>query len=77
MSVPPPSEHHLRCLLHVQMRPADRPHLCRIPAPAGAERAALRHLTFWRDGFELGRGTALRRYDDPAQAAVLAQINAG
>lgn len=40
-------------------------------------RAAVRYLTFWRNGFELGRGTPLRRYDDPVQAAVLAEINAG
>ncbi len=60
------------------MRPADRPHCTRWPpAPAGGERATVRYLTFWRDGFELGRGTALRRYDDPTQAAVLATINAG
>ncbi|KJA18690.1 hypothetical protein HYPSUDRAFT_45028 [Hypholoma sublateritium FD-334 SS-4] len=49
----------------------------RTPAPADQERAAVSYLTFWRNGFQLGRGTPLRRYDDPAQAAVLAQINAG
>ncbi|KAF8953670.1 SEP domain-containing protein [Flammula alnicola] len=37
---------------------------------------AIRHLTFWRDGFHFGDGE-LRRYDDPAQARILAEINAG
>lgn len=40
-------------------------------------RAAVRYLTFWRNGFELCRGTPLRCYDDPAQAAVLAEMSAG
>ena len=37
---------------------------------------AIRHLTFWRDGFQVEDGE-LMRYDDPAQAQILAEINAG
>jgi len=40
------------------------------------EETAIRHLTFWRDGFQVEDGE-LMRYDDPAQAQVLAEINAG
>jgi hypothetical protein len=41
-----------------------------------AEETAIRHLTFWRDGFSVEDGE-LRRYDDPAQAQILSEINAG
>jgi UBX domain-containing protein 1 len=41
-----------------------------------AEETAIRHLTFWRDGFSVEDGD-LRRYDDPAQAHILSEINAG
>ena len=41
-----------------------------------AEETAIRHLTFWRDGFSVEDGD-LRRYDDPAQAQILSEINAG
>lgn len=41
-----------------------------------AEDTAIRHLTFWRDGFSVEDGD-LRRYDDPAQAHILSEINAG
>lgn len=37
---------------------------------------AIRHLTFWRDGFQVEDGE-LRRYDDPAQSQILAEINSG
>ncbi|KAF7362715.1 SEP-domain-containing protein [Mycena venus] len=37
---------------------------------------AIRRLTFWRDGFTVEDG-ALMRYDDPANADVLAAIHAG
>jgi len=50
-----------------------------IPDPSaqeGEEETAIRHLTFWRDGFQVEDGE-LRRYDDPAQAQVLSDINAG
>jgi len=48
-------------------------HICwRCPA----EETAIRHLTFWRDGFSVEDGE-LRRYDDPAQAQILSEINAG
>jgi UBX domain-containing protein 1 len=41
-----------------------------------AEETAIRHLTFWREGFSVEDGE-LRRYDDPAQAQILSEINAG
>ncbi|KAH8986796.1 hypothetical protein EDB86DRAFT_2953473 [Lactarius hatsudake] len=44
--------------------------------PSPAEETAIRHLTFWRDGFSVEDGE-LRRYDDPAQAQILSEINAG
>jgi len=44
--------------------------------PRAAEETAIRHLTFWRDGFSVEDGE-LRRYDDPAQAQILSEINAG
>lgn len=51
-----------------------------IPDPNGppnpVEETAIRHLTFWRDGFSVEDGE-LRRYDDPAQAQILSEINAG
>ncbi|KDR72801.1 hypothetical protein GALMADRAFT_252068 [Galerina marginata CBS 339.88] len=50
-----------------------------IPDPsaeAGEQQTAIRHLTFWRDGFQVEDGE-LMRYDDPAQAQILAEINAG
>ncbi|KAJ7857492.1 hypothetical protein B0H14DRAFT_3639106 [Mycena olivaceomarginata] len=37
---------------------------------------AIRRLTFWRDGFTVEDGP-LKRYDDPANADVLAAIHAG
>jgi len=37
---------------------------------------AIRHLTFWRDGFSVEDGE-LMRYDDPANEQVLTEINAG
>ncbi|GLB42820.1 putative SEP-domain-containing protein [Lyophyllum shimeji] len=36
----------------------------------------IRHLTFWQDGFTVEDGDLLR-YDDPNNAELLAQINAG
>ncbi|KAF8953673.1 hypothetical protein BDZ97DRAFT_1871242 [Flammula alnicola] len=51
-----------------------------IPDPSAEEgeeeETAIRHLTIWRDGFQVEDGE-LRRYDDPAQAQILAEINAG
>ena len=41
-----------------------------------AEGTAIRHLTFWRDGFSVEDGD-LMRYDDPANDQILAEINAG
>jgi UBX domain-containing protein 1 len=41
-----------------------------------AQQTAMRDLTFWRDGFSV-EGGELRRYDDPAQAQILSEINAG
>ncbi|KAJ7076643.1 SEP-domain-containing protein [Mycena belliarum] len=42
----------------------------------GAEETVTRRLTFWREGFTVEDG-ALMRYDDPANADVLAAIHAG
>jgi len=50
-----------------------------IPDPSaedGEQETAIRHLTFWRDGFQVEDGE-LRRYDDPAQSQILAEINSG
>ena len=38
--------------------------------------ATIRHLTFWRNGFQVEDGE-LMRYDDPEHARTLAEINAG
>jgi UBX domain-containing protein 1 len=35
-----------------------------------------RHITLWRQGFQIEDGE-LRRYDEPENAAILAQINSG
>jgi len=40
------------------------------------ETTAIRHLTFWRDGFSIEDGE-LMRYDNPANEQILAEINAG
>ena len=40
------------------------------------EETAIRHLTFWRDGFSIEDGE-LMRYDDPANEQILNEINAG
>lgn len=40
------------------------------------EETAIRHLVFWRNGFQVEDGE-LKRYDDPEQAQILAEINAG
>ncbi|KAJ7154922.1 SEP-domain-containing protein [Mycena crocata] len=50
-----------------------------IPGPSSQqpdEETAVRRLTFWRDGFTVEDGP-LMRYDDPANADVLAAIHAG
>ncbi|KAI0740075.1 hypothetical protein C8Q76DRAFT_706640 [Earliella scabrosa] len=51
-----------------------------IPDPnaqnAEPEETAIRHLTFWRDGFTVEDGE-LMRYDDPANEQILNEINAG
>ncbi|KAF9478749.1 SEP-domain-containing protein [Pholiota conissans] len=50
-----------------------------IPDPSaeeGEEETAIRRLVFWRNGFQVEDGE-LMRYDDPAQAQILAEINAG
>jgi UBX domain-containing protein 1 len=46
------------------------------PMVSPAQQTAMRDLTFWRDGFSV-EGGELRRYDDPAQAQILSEINAG
>jgi len=40
------------------------------------EPTAIRHLTFWREGFSIEDGE-LMRYDDPANDQILSEINAG
>ncbi|KAI0820919.1 hypothetical protein BC628DRAFT_1395081 [Trametes gibbosa] len=40
------------------------------------EETAIRHLTFWRDGFTVEDGE-LMRYDDPANEQILAEIKSG
>ncbi|KAF9005204.1 hypothetical protein BDQ17DRAFT_1354033 [Cyathus striatus] len=49
-----------------------------VPDPNAVEEeeTAIRHLTFWRDGFQVEDGE-LMRYDDPNNAQILAEINAG
>ncbi|PCH34546.1 SEP-domain-containing protein [Wolfiporia cocos MD-104 SS10] len=52
-----------------------------IPDPNAApaepeEETAIRHLTFWRDGFSVEDGE-LMRYDDPANAQILQELNTG
>ncbi|SJL08724.1 uncharacterized protein ARMOST_12093 [Armillaria ostoyae] len=42
----------------------------------GTEETAIRHLTFWRDGFTVEDGD-LMRYDDPNNEQILAEINSG
>ncbi|KAH9917736.1 uncharacterized protein B0H18DRAFT_1123446 [Fomitopsis serialis] len=51
-----------------------------IPDPSSSippeEETAIRHLTFWRDGFSVEDGD-LMRYDDPTNAQILNEINSG
>jgi UBX domain-containing protein 1 len=46
-------------------------------APSSAsEQTAIRHLTFWKEGFSVDDGE-LMRYDDPANEQILEEINSG
>lgn len=45
-------------------------------APAEPEETAIRHVTFWREGFSIEDGE-LMRYDDPSNARILEEINQG
>ncbi|KAJ3718097.1 ubiquitin-related domain-containing protein [Lentinula guzmanii] len=48
-----------------------------LPDPSQRrEEPIIRHLTFWRDGFTVEDGS-LMRYDDPAHASILAEIQSG
>ena len=47
-----------------------------VCAHKSTEETAIRHITFWRDGFAVEDGE-LMRYDDPANAQVLSEINTG
>ncbi|KAI0641683.1 SEP-domain-containing protein [Trametes meyenii] len=47
-----------------------------VDAPQSEEETAIRHLTFWRDGFTVEDGE-LMRYNDPANEQILAEINSG
>ncbi|KAJ3830511.1 hypothetical protein F5880DRAFT_1515122 [Lentinula raphanica] len=48
-----------------------------VPDPEqNREEPIIRHLTFWRDGFTVEDGP-LMRYDDPAHASVLTEIESG
>ncbi|TFK68320.1 SEP-domain-containing protein [Pluteus cervinus] len=44
--------------------------------PAKSEDVAIRHITFWKNGFSI-EGGELMRYDDPNNARILEQINSG
>ncbi|KAF8592017.1 SEP-domain-containing protein [Ramaria rubella] len=44
--------------------------------PAEDQEVATRHITFWRDGFSVEDGPLLR-YDEPANAQLLEEINTG
>ena len=57
--------------------------VCRLPLLLSmlvltfiTKETVIRHLTFWRNGFQVEDGE-LMRYDDPAHAGVLEAINAG
>jgi len=45
-------------------------------SPRPEEETAIRHLTFWRDGFSIEDGD-LMRYDDPTNSQILNEINSG
>jgi UBX domain-containing protein 1 len=45
-------------------------------ANSEAEQTAIRHLTFWKEGFSVDDGE-LMRYDDPANESILEEINSG
>jgi hypothetical protein len=62
--------------IQVSLRPRFLPHLSQCIHLNQAEETAIRNLTFWRDGFIVEDGD-LRRYDDPAQAQILSEINSG
>lgn len=47
-----------------------------IGSPDASETTAIRHLTFWRDGFSVEDGE-LMRYDDPENQDILTEINSG
>ncbi|KAH7904241.1 SEP domain-containing protein [Hygrophoropsis aurantiaca] len=49
-----------------------------VPPPAATEgeEAAIRHATFWRNGFSFGDGQLLE-YGDPANEQLLVQLNSG
>ena len=44
--------------------------------PEQEEEPAIRHLTFWRDGFSVEDGE-LMRYGDPVNEQILNEINSG
>ncbi|TFK68923.1 SEP-domain-containing protein [Pluteus cervinus] len=46
------------------------------PPNSEADEPAIRHITFWRNGFSVEDGE-LMRYDDPNHARILAEINSG
>lgn len=48
----------------------------RMPGALEDEEPAVRHLTFWQDGFSIEDGP-LMRYDDPANRETLEAINSG
>ena len=54
------------------------PQLPRLFTPyiVTTDQVVVRHLTFWRNGFQVEDGE-LMRYDDPEHAAILAEINSG
>lgn len=47
-----------------------------MPDPDAEDDVAIRHITFWRDGFTVDEGD-LYRFDDPANQQILAELDAG
>ena len=70
----PSSERLHRAYTDAHFVPASTPTSSSFPEPE--EETAIRHLTFWQDGFSVEDGE-LMRYDDPANEQILAEINSG
>ena len=62
----------------LQLKVGDSPIENQFPSmrSLGQETPQIRHLTFWKEGFTVEDGD-LMRYDDPANAEILASLNVG